>query len=448
MDMSNLKPINICDIRKKHSKSLYRSICVASNTQAYSLCVEYMKNWFLKKFPKDLFKDESIYVNGKNIFEDHRSLSKLELLKRPKPTLSITPAISWDFTNDNLDTYPYGMDLYVQTGKFKESFFSAPETDSYMGIGMETLLMQFNFRVRVETRAQQLDLFKFMKLACRVGFTCGEDVDLDFHLPYVLMIQLARDNGFNVLPRKSDNGNDTEDAIECIPEFLRWLNTHSTLPFLYKHRTLNGRNEFFLRMRNMYVHIRPTDISADDGEREGQMTNNFSIELNTEVRFPAPKMYAYYSNNEHKLQTVYGAWYQPNGPVTTCYTFKGATIPDENRYKWPLFMYTTYEEDDDSKLHKELEIDVSELVDGDVGSCIKDCLSKGMSPAIFCEFIFYNGGEYLDGKFDWETMTFKSTTPVRTNGTYIGVYVDGSFVSDFILHKTGYENRMQKSDKE
>ena len=399
-----------------------------------------MKNWFLSKFNKDMFK--SIYVDGKNIYDDFRSLSRLELLKRQKPALTIIPAITWDFTNENLDSYPYGLELYTQTGRFKNSFFQCSDTQCYMGIGMETLLMQFTFKIKVETRAQQLDLYKYIKMACRVGFTCGEDVDLDFHIPYEIIIQLAKDNGFTV----HNNEEKDIEIIDNIPEFLRWLNMHSSLPFLYKYRTLNGKNEFFLRMRNMYVHIRPGDLSADDGEREGQMLNNFTIELSAEVRFPAPKMYAYYSNNAHKLTKVYGAWYQPHGPISTCYTFKETIIPDKNKYGWPLLMSTTYEEDTDV-INEKISINISELLEGDVGNCIKDCLSKGLSPAIFCELVFINGGEFIPGSMDWDSLTFKSSTPVRNTGTHIGVYIDNDYVSDYILKDTGYENRLQPSKK-
>jgi len=298
----------------------------------------------------------------------------------------------------------------------------------------------------VQVHGDQLDIFKFIKLACRIGFTCGEDVDLDFHIPYTLMIQLARDNGFEVQTETVSEGN-IKETIKNVPGFLRWLNMHSTLPFLYKHRTLNGNNEFFIRMRNMYVHLRPQDLSADDGEREGQMTNNFGIEFSVEVRFPAPKMYAYYSDNAHKLKTVYGAWYQPNGPVSTCYTFKGSVVPDKNKYNWPLYMSTTYEDDED-KINLPLEVDFSELLEGDIGECIADCLSKGVSPAIFCDLIFFNGGEYITGKFDWETLTFKSNTPIRNTGTFIGVYVDGDYINDYVITKTSAnKNRISESDK-
>jgi len=75
-------------------------------------------------------------------------------------------------------------------------------------------------------------------------------------------------------------------------------------------------------------------------------------------------------------------------------------------------------------------------------------LSKGVSPAIFCDLIFFNGGEYITGKFDWETLTFKSNTPIRNTGTFIGVYVDGDYINDYVITKTSAnKNRISESDK-
>ncbi|MCM1236828.1 MAG: hypothetical protein NC489_42675, partial [Ruminococcus flavefaciens] len=236
--------------------------------------------------------------------------------------------------------------------------------------------------------------------------------------------------------------------IKDITGFLRWLNMHSQLPFLYKYRTLNGNNEFFIRLRNMYVHVRPGDLSADDGEREGQMTNNFTIEMTAEVRFPAPQMYAYYSDNEHQLTTVYGAWYQPYGPVSSAYTFKGTTIPDRNKYGWPLYMSTTYEDESVSP-DENLSIQFDKLFKGDIGDCIDDCINKGISPSIFCDLLLYNGRGYVDGDIDWETRTFTSKKPVKAVGTFIGVYIDGEFINNFIIRKIDKnKERLKVSDKQ
>ena len=61
--------------------------------------------------------------------------------------------------------------------------------------------------------------------------------------------------------------------------------------------------------------------------------------------------------------------------------------------------------------------------------------------------IFYNGGEYIQGKFDWEMLSFDSDMIVRSAGTYIGLYIDNNYVSNFILDKTGKEDRIKSSKK-
>lgn len=436
--MNNYEPL---DIRKlRHSKTLNRSICMPSMVQAYSLCIEYMKAWFYSKFEnKDFIKSE--YIDGKYIYDDFRRLSKTELLKRQNPSLTIVPTIDWEYDNEKIDSYPYGLSLYTMTGKFKNAFFKDDSRNVYLGFNMETILMRFNFRLKVETRAQQMDLYKYMRVAHRVGFSDNKDADMDFHVPYPMIVQMARDLGFDVI--QMDNG---YDKICDIPKFLRYLNMHSSIPFLYKHRTINGKNEFFIRVSRLNVNIRPTSITADDGDREGFVSNNFNIELETEVRFPAPRMYAYYSVPEHKLHKVYTAWDQPTGSPVTIYSFKAIPIQDENKYGWPLYMSTQYDQTLVEK-DKPLVMDCSELIEGEIGSVIKDCLEQGLSPAIFFDMCIINGGELVKGTMNWETLTFTSVQPVRSLASFVGIYIDMDYVNNAIAARRGFAtDRLRDSD--
>ena len=108
-------------------------------------------------------------------------------------------------------------------------------------------------------------------------------------------------------------------------------------------------------------------------------------------------------------------------------------------------MSTTYE--DEECINNNLHIEFAELLEGDIGDCVKNCLSRGISPAIFCDIIFYNGGEYITGKFDWNMLSFDSDMIVRSGGTYIGLYIDNNYVSNFITDKSGNDSRLQKSEK-
>lgn len=426
------------EFRPKHRNKLNRSICLPSNIQAYNMATQFVKHWFISKFDPDTFK--TVYIDGKNAFDELRRVSKVELIKRPKPSLAIVPSIDWNFNNENIDMYQFGLNTYQARGLYRDSFFKDPERNMYLGISMQTLMINFGIRCRVETRPQQLDMYKFIQLAHRVGSVYGEDVDLDFHIPYALMIQIAEESGFEV---EYNSDNKKYPKIKNIHGFLSYLNTHSSLPFLYKFRAENGKNEFFLRMQRMYVNINPSDLNADDGEREGHMNNNFTIDLGVEIRFPAPQLYAYYSSNDHKIKTIYGAWNQSTGVVSSTYCFKGIEVPPVNAHGWNLWLSTTYEEDDVEN-KSNLVIDFKELFEGELAQYLQQCIHQGMSPAIFCDIIMINGGEKVFGKMDWDTMVFTSVHSVRSMGTYIGVYLDMEYINNYIIcDRDGNKNRIQ-----
>lgn len=427
--------------KRRSAKTLYRSISIPSVSNAYAQCIQFAKEWFLSKFNKDTFK--SIYVEGKYAMNEQMFVDPNAIIVRDKPALAVVPNITMDFNNDNVDMYQYGTDLYQPLGPSKDSFFKDPTRNVYLGIAMETLLVGFTYRIKVETRAQQMDMYKYIQLACRVGNTTGEEVDLDFHIPYELMIQIAMDLEYDV----DFSDNDEYPKIRELSNFLSYLNTHSTLPFVYKYRGVNGKNEFFIRMQRMYVHIRSNDLSNDDGERQGHLNNNFGIELGIEIRFPAPKFYAYYSNNEHKINTIFSAFRQPQGVATMFYTFKGVPIPDVNARGWYKYLETTYEEDSIDYQEKPLVIDFSGLLHEDeLGEAISCCIKQGISPTIFLDFILVNGGEVILGSMDWDTMVFTSKLPPRSQGTYIGIYVDMEYVNQYImLTSHGSKNRIQKT---
>lgn len=436
--MEELTPFDVRSFGKpKHRRTLHQNICIPSTAQSYSLCIEYMKRWFLSLFEKNPF--QSIYVDGKNIFDDYRRLSHVELLKRKKPALAIVPSFDWSFDNEHVDMYQFGTKLYQARGLYQNAFYKDSEHNSYLGIAMETIFMEFTFRIRVETRAQQLDMFKYIQLAGRIGNTVGQDVSLDFHVPYDIMIAMAEDAGFEIIPADL-NSAISYPRVKNIQAFLAHLNTHSQLPFLYKMRTINGRNEFFIRMDRMYVHVRPTNLTGDDGEREAVMSNNFALEMTAEVRFPAPKFYAYYTDHARDFTTVYSAWKQPNGIVSAFYTFKGIDVPEKNKLGWDKYLETSYE-DDPENINKPLSIDLSELFnERELGETIRSCIKQGISPSIFVDVFAINGGEHPAGRMNWDTMTYTTESPVRSNNTYLAIYVDMMYINNYIAQNRDYKD--------
>ena len=122
----------------------------------------------------------------------------------------------------------------------------------------------------------------------------------------------------------------------------------------------------------------------------------------------------------------------------TLYTFKAIPIADENRYGWPLYMHTQYDQTLMEK-GKILSMDIHELVEGDVGEVIKMCLCDGLSPSLFFDMLIINGGEVVKGIMDWEKMTFTSHYPVRSLASYIGIYLDINYINTMLANKRGFE---------
>ena len=281
------------EIKRTHQIHLNSDISIPSTIHGYSIGIEYMKKWFLDKFDKDYFK--TIFIDGKSVFDDYRRLSRKELLTIEKPAVSIKSVLDVDYNRDFVDMYPGGLKNFARrTCTYDKAFFSDYESNTYLGMHLRLMKINFNFRVRVKTRAQQIDVFEFMKIAFKNGSTDTDYVDMDFHVPKEIIICIAKDNGYEV----DENG-----KVKNVIGFLKYLNTHSSLPFMYKLRTINGNNEFFIKASHLFMHINCSDpLSLDDGERQGQLDNNFHIDMNCELKLPVPQFYAYYTDHTIELE--------------------------------------------------------------------------------------------------------------------------------------------------
>ena len=63
---------------------LFRSLSIPSEVHGYSIGVEFMRDWFMEKFPKDFFK--TVYINGKNIIDHLLCITKDTILSISKHT--------------------------------------------------------------------------------------------------------------------------------------------------------------------------------------------------------------------------------------------------------------------------------------------------------------------------------------------------------------------------
>lgn len=441
MDMNSLKPFHLhkkspmeelLEFKKDHMLSL----CTPSISNTYSICVEYMRKWFKNNFQDGYFKSE--FIAGKNILADYLHSDILDYIKRNKPALMISPRLDYEYNADMTDQYMWGRNTYVNRARFKDAFFKDPISKNLLSIEMEQLKVDFTFRVKVTTYNHAMDLFKFMQLAFG-GSTNTKYIDLDFQVPMSVMLAIAQDSGFEI----------EDNKIKNPYAFLQYLNKHSRIPFTYKFRGTKGEYEFYIRITDVYMHLRQTNLELGEGEREGQLDVNFIIDMGVECLFPAPKYYAYYSKIQHHFENNRGE------PKFTFHNMCFDAVPTQNDKGWSQYMTTDYMEDEECFLKdKPTTIHFADAIKSpqthyslfDICEYTKSIF---ITPESFIDIHLYNCTSRKPIHIDWNTYTITTDTPLKEPLSQLVFYIDLDYINTFVINNSkGYSTRIkeQKDD--
>lgn len=404
------------EIKRINEIHLNHDISVPSTIHGYSLGVEYIQKWFLDKFDKEYFK--TIFVGGKSVFDDYRRLSRTELLTIEKPALSINPTLDVDYNRDFTDVYSAGLKRFARrTCTYDKAFLSDKESNTYLGLHLRQMKIHFNIKVRVKTRPQQLDLLEFMKIAFKIGSTHIDRVDMDFHVPKEIMICIAKDNGFEV----DENG-----KVKNVLGFLQYLNSHSAFPFMYKLRTINGNNEYFIKVPYLQMHISTLEqLTIDDGERQGQLDNNFHVEMNCELLLPVPQFYAYYTDHTLLLEKKFKRELLGLYNLSDVYQ-----VPEQNEKKWDQLIKTVWDNDE----YYLDTIEFEELINRpDLQKIINHSRNIGISPAVFLDIHVYNNFKRVPIEIDWNNYEIIVKQKLKSKQSNISIYCDTLYVNEQLL---------------
>ena len=364
---------------------LYKTMELPSYVHGYSLAIEYMRDWFLQKFPKDkstpsgtIFK--TVYINGAHVLDNWKNWNNYNI-KREKPMLAIVPTLSPEYDRENVDMYMGDAGIMLRTSKIEDSFLKDYQNKIFLYCRLRQMEMNFAFRIRVNSRAEQLDLMNKMELWFRTGTTQQDNMSADFHIPYSIMLQIARDAAFEV-----DEENKT---IVDIPDFVHYLNLHSSAPIIFKLRAINQKPEFFIRARNLYTHLAIRDkITIDDGEKNGKLDTNYHLEMNVILHMPIPHFYAYMN----QIPISESIMVTENKPPLGIYTINHYKIDTENEQGWPYITVTSY-----AASKGEQYIDISPVFDSEkwpAAVVLKEDLKLSISPEGFLDVRVYHNQEY------------------------------------------------------
>lgn len=418
-------------------KKLHANLALPSYVHGYSLGIEYMYNWFKSKFPKDYFRG-GIYIDGKNVLDDYKRLNEYamkNIVKGENPRARMAAQVEYDYDREGIDLYQGPPEVYLRRSKHQDAFFKDYDRHMFLGMMPRAMRMNFAFKVRLNTRAQQQDCYNRMELYFRNGATQYEYISVDFHVPKYIMLNIADKAGFEI----------KKGEVVDVIEFIHYLNAHSSVPFLFKLRAINQKPEYFIRLNNVYAHIAVRDkLQLDDGERDGKLDFNFHVEMNATLELPVPHYYTYYASEA--LTTSIMVKEAEEGCVAV-YSVNILDIPKTNERGWNQVAFTEYLTD-----KGDTEMDLSSIFAGDnpLTKAITHDLTLGISPKKYLDLRIYRDDDIareVNFTIDWNTKIVTFEHPEDEEVLHVVMYCDQSYINELDVEMHNYmESRVEKAN--
>lgn len=440
-DLSPRQLVSLGPDFMEYRPELYKSLYLPSYVHGFSLAIEYMREWFLKNFPENYFK--TVYINGKHVLDDWKHWNNYNI-KKEKPMLAIVPEVNVDWDRENIDLFYGTKDLMLRRSNYQDSFFKDYNNMLFLYMQMRQMEMTFSYRIRVESRAQQLDLMNKMELWFRCGTTQSDHLSADIHIPYDIMLNIAKDTHFEIeeVPIGA-KGSTSIKVIKDIPAFINYMNQHSSAPILFKIRGINQKPEFFIRARDIYTHIAVRDkIRIDNGERDGKLETNFHLEMEATLRLPIPHFYAYMNQKPlDELITI-----SEGKPSIALYSIEPNKFPPENKMGWHCITVTTYCCDKGEKYISLKEVfenanlqyaTVNNGLEYPVTRVLKQNLKLGISPESFIDVKVYHEEDIAHSvmyHMDYKNLAIVLDEDIEKEQQLdIGIYADMKYVNNTIV---------------
>lgn len=416
-------------IYNRFKPGLLAYLGVPSYVHGYSLGVEFIRNWFLSPFTSGRYNNffKTVHISEKNMLDEFKIYDIGDYAKREAPAVTFFPRTDMAFDYDKVDAYYGSLSEYIRRSSTQNAFFRDVEKSLFIGVEFELMKLPVSIRVRVNSRAQQLDLYKFIGLALGMGATHTETLDIDYHIPYEIIINLAHNAGFEI-----STSSDGIPFIKDTEALLEYMNKNSAAPILYKKRLINGVYEFFVRGSDIYAHIDCLeDMQYDDGEQHGMIMSDFKIDINVTLSIPVPKFFIFYTKENCSFEIPVGIHDSNNVGL---YLIKQMDdISEVNNKGWQRHLRTQYKNVTDDKINmKELFME-----DNHLWTVIEDSLSIYMSPSAFIDIAVYinefNMSNRINTYMNWKTMNLEINDEYAKNCLlYIYIYIDLKYINNRI----------------
>jgi len=267
---------------------------MSSSAHTYGNAVAFIQKWLIDQFPKNdenesIFK--SINVSSKIAHRQLRRTSN-EINKNNKPALMIRPRI--DFNEDRFlqgtsltdrmlyNSYNFGPDAL-------QPFFFDWRNQIAIKYQMNRTVMYVDVVMMFSTLMQQLNYATYLKNKIPINNPFDLDTCFESYLSVELMTMISELSGIPIM----NNGS--------VKQFLSYMNQNSNTPVTYKLQGSTNSDEFYRYYPVKIITTIPS-FDIDDGEKNGQVNDNYQITFTIKMEFYTNGMYFLFSDRAFEIK--------------------------------------------------------------------------------------------------------------------------------------------------
>ena len=166
-----------------------------------------------------------------------------------------------------------------------QPFFNDPENKLSIKYQLNRAVMYVDVVVILSTLMQQIDYYHYLDNALSINHPFSINTCFESYMPQE-MLKILSDVVKVPL----------YDAHGSTREFLTYMNQHSCYPITYKLQGASRTREFY-RYYPVNIDTVVTDLDKDDGERVGNIMNQYQITFTVRMEFNSTGLYYIFSDD-------------------------------------------------------------------------------------------------------------------------------------------------------
>ncbi len=375
------------DIEQPHQVKYISLLTSAAHTYGNALAIA--QKYIMDIFPKDTFK--TVHVNSKIA---HRQILSTphEFLKKTKPIIIFRPRMEYNddrFLTGTLITEKIWNNYNTGPNTELQPFFLDAKNAFNIKYTLNRYLMYLDVTMVFSTMIQQINYIHFLKNSIAFGIPFDIDCHLESYLPKEMMEIVSNLAG---VPIKNEEGS--------VKPFMDYLNSNSVYPITYKLEGARNSEEWY-RYYPAKILSTIMDLNADDGDRIGQVTSNYTVSFTMKMEFFGTGFNYLFSDKIHKIP-------KPSIPSDSSLipVFTDVILHQDLNLApgWQVFTHASVRLE---KVHD--SVDISSLLNNSIKEGIQYHIDNGIPLTEMIDIIIREQGELIEHGVDYRVNYDKLT---------------------------------------